>query len=290
MNLIQLKYFVAVCNEGSVLGASEVLHISQPSLSAAIKSLESEYGVKLFRRHHKGMSLTEEGQELLRLSGGLIKYADEVDRIMNDASGKKRILRLGVPPMIGSVMLPKIYKEYLFLHPETKIEISEEGRNELLKNLTDKRLDAVLLPHNTPFEKKFTAVKVCSFEIVCCTSGARGVSKFDTVTPEKLKDEPIVLFKNSFFQTEQIKKWFANAGVVPKIILQTDQLSTLKNLITSGVATGFMFRSLISPKEGLKAITLDKPMPVTVSLVRESDGFITSAVKSFTEYMKNYKN
>ena len=62
MNLIQLKYFHAVCQFQTVSEAAEYLYISQPSLSNAIKELENEFGVALFRRHHRGMTLTEEGR------------------------------------------------------------------------------------------------------------------------------------------------------------------------------------------------------------------------------------
>ena len=66
VNLVQLKYFQAVCSYRTVSNAAEYLHISQPSLSCAIKELESEFGVLLFRRHHRGMKLTSEGEVLYK--------------------------------------------------------------------------------------------------------------------------------------------------------------------------------------------------------------------------------
>ena len=64
MNINQLKYFDAVCTFQSVSLAAEYLHISQPSLSSAIKELENEFGILLFKRHHRGMVLTPEGETL----------------------------------------------------------------------------------------------------------------------------------------------------------------------------------------------------------------------------------
>ena len=61
MNLMQLKYFNAICTFGTVSGAAEYLHIAQPSLSNAIKELEGEFGVLLFSRRHRGMVLTPAG-------------------------------------------------------------------------------------------------------------------------------------------------------------------------------------------------------------------------------------
>jgi hypothetical protein len=65
MNLTQLKYFSTICDLGSFSAAALYLHVSQPSLSACIKELESCYGVALFRRHHRGVVPTPEGEKLL---------------------------------------------------------------------------------------------------------------------------------------------------------------------------------------------------------------------------------
>ena len=66
MNLIQLRYFQAVCACGNLTQAAQQLHISQPSLSSAIQTLEKEFGVGLFVRQYRGVELTAEGEQLLK--------------------------------------------------------------------------------------------------------------------------------------------------------------------------------------------------------------------------------
>ena len=61
MKLSQLRYFQAACHLGSITAAAQLLHISQPSISAAIKELETEFGVSLLNRKYRGFSLTHEG-------------------------------------------------------------------------------------------------------------------------------------------------------------------------------------------------------------------------------------
>ena len=105
MNFTQLKYFEVICSCGSVSKAAEVLHISQPSLSMAIRELETEYGVFLFKRHHKGVSLTPEGETLLALSRDILTRVEDMTAIMKDLGRGRKILKLGLPPMIGSLFL-----------------------------------------------------------------------------------------------------------------------------------------------------------------------------------------
>ena len=61
MKLQQLRYFVTACRLCSISRAAETLHISQPSVSMAIRELEREFGVSLIARRYQGFALTEEG-------------------------------------------------------------------------------------------------------------------------------------------------------------------------------------------------------------------------------------
>ena len=65
MTLTQLRYAIVVANASSLNEAARILFISQPSLSAAIRDLEEEIGVELFRRSNRGISLTPEGEEFI---------------------------------------------------------------------------------------------------------------------------------------------------------------------------------------------------------------------------------
>lgn len=289
MNLVQLKYFQAVCKYQSVSAAAEYLYISQPTLSSAIKELEREFGVSLFRRHHRGMVLTPEGTELLKHCERLLTHADQVERIMNDYGKRRRVLRLGVPPMIGSLFLPKIYREFVPKHPDIKLDITEGGRQEMLNQLSQELLDMVFLSHNAPFDTSVQSIKVAKQETVCCVSKSNPLAKLKSVSPKDLADTPIVLFKDSFFQTEEIKKRFASALVKPNIILQTNQLSTLQNLIRNDIAVGFMFRDLITHDPDLVSVPLDSPINISVSLAWKHGACFFSAMDTFLDYVKEIK-
>lgn len=289
MNLIQLKYFQAVCKYQSVSAAAEYLYISQPTLSSAIKELEREFGVSLFRRHHRGMVLTPEGTELLKHSDRLLTHADQVERIMSDFGKRRKVLRLGVPPMIGSLFLPDIYRNFVPLHPEIKLDITEGSRQEMQNQLSKELLDMVFLSHNAPFDTSIQSIKVASQETVCCVSKNSPLAKLKSVSPKDLAEVPIVLFKDSFFQTEEIKKLFSAALVKPNIILQTNQLSTLQNLIKSNIAAGFMFRDLIVHDPDLVAVPLDTPINISVSLAWKHGACFFSAMDTFLDYVRNKK-
>ncbi len=285
MNLVQLKYFQAVCIYQTVSAAAAYLHISQPSLSNAIKELENEFGVILFQRYHRGMKLTPAGEVLFKMCQDLLSRAEQLENIMNDLGKERKNLRLGVPPMIGSLFLPHIYREFLPEHPEIRLEITESGRQELLQKLSEDYLDMVFLPHDRPLDPGLSVLPIDQLEIVCCTTKNHPLSRLKTVSPSALADVPLVLFKNSFFQTEEIKKWFAVEHVTPNILLQTEQLSTVLTIISNHIAAGFMFRHLIETHQDFVPIPMQTPLFVNVSLVWKKDAYFFSCMRKFKEYV-----
>ena len=91
MTLQQLKYLVAVAECKNITAAAEKLFISQPSLSAAIHSLEKEMGVNAFARSNKGISITKEGEELLSYARNLLEQAAIMkERFCTDTNRKPK--------------------------------------------------------------------------------------------------------------------------------------------------------------------------------------------------------
>lgn len=287
MNITQLKYFRAICTYHSVSSAAEYLHISQPSLSNAIKDLENEFGVALFRRHHRGMTLTQEGEALLRMSHQIIGGMEQAEDLMRSLGKERRRLRLGVPPMIGSLILTKIYREFLPNNPELSLHITEGGHKELMQKLRDDLVDMVFISHSGHMEKFYDSVKVAQFPIVFCTTKENPLSKHSAVTPQDVAKTPLVLFDDSFFQTEKIKKWFSDSGIYPKIILQTHQLSTIQTIISGNIAAGFMFRQLIEANPKLIPIPTEYPMMADISLVWKRENHLSDSMRSFIDHIKN---
>lgn len=287
MTLLQLKYFLTVCKFQTVSDAATFLYVSQPSLSASIKELEKEFGVALFQRHHHGMTLTPEGETLYRSAQSLVEQAKQVETVMKDFSKTCKTLRLGVPPMIGSLILARIYRNFLQKYDNVRLEITEGGREELTKKLNDGLLDMVFLPHNKPIESRFSCLHVGSLEIVCCVTKNNSISKLNNVQMKQLASTPLVLFENSFFQTEEIKKRFAKEQINPNILLQTNQLSTLVNIISKDVAVGFVFKELIVKHENLIGVPLAEPMHVNVSLIWKKDVYFSNAMQCFKDFVAN---
>lgn len=285
MNLTKLKYFQAVCRFLSISDAATHLHISQPSLSNTIKELENEFGVSLFSRHYRGVSLTPEGQILYNLSNDILGRTEQAEHIMKDLGNGRKQLRLGVPPMIGSLILPYIYGEFLTENEDLELQIIEGGHQELVQMLAKDYVDMIFLSHGGVLDADFASIEISDLEIVYCHSENQAISKGKSVTPDHLKDIPLVLFEDSFFQTGKIKEWFQRANVTPNIILQTKQLSTMLSMLSSNLATGFVFKALIDKNPNLYAVPLEPALHVKVSLAWKKEAYAFHSMEKFKKYV-----
>ncbi len=287
MTLQQLMYFHAACQHGNLSRAAEEQHVSQPSISAAIKSLESEFGVHLIRRRSVGFALTEEGQTLRELAQGLLTHADRVSAVMAGRGNKRRTVRLGMPPMAGAILLPRIYAEFCAAHPEMELSTVESGRGGLLEQLDDNRLDLAFLAHAEAFGPPYQSVPVTQYETVCCVSSAHPLAEKTVVTLPQLAEQPLVFFSKGFFQSERITALCAREGIEPRVMHTSSQLSTVTQLIRSNIAAGFLFREVAEMEADMVAIPLDPPVYTNISLVWKKDRYIGESARAFIDYVRS---
>lgn len=286
MNLLQIKYFHEVVRHKTLSAAADSLYITQPALSNAVRELEKEFEIKLFNRRHGGMELTPEGEEFYKISKNILSSAHYLKDKMSELSKGRKVLKLGIPPMIGAILLPEILGKFRSENPGIELLLSEGGKDELLKELKDDNIDMVFIPHNSPVSSEFNSEKIAEFEIVCCVSPENPLSALKAITPSDLKDMPLVLFKDGFFQTGIIKQWFSKSGVGPEILLQTEQFSTLESLIKRNLCAGFVFKKLTENNPNLCSVSASVPMMSDVSLVWKKGLKASEINKNFAEFVK----
>ncbi len=287
MNLLQMKYFEAVCEAGTVSAAAELLHIAQPSLSIAIKELENEFGTALFQRTHRGMRPTKEGELFLSHCRDVLSRADAAEKRMKELGRNKKSIALGIPPMIGSLILPSVFRTFVSENSDILLEIEECGREETMKKIRDGSLDMALISHGRFSDPEAEISELGSLPIVCAAEEHNPLCDRACLSPAELADAPLVTFKDGFFQASEIKSWFSRQSLHPQILMKTDQLSTMVRLIESGTAVGFLFPGLIERERGVRAIPLSPPISVQVGLVWKKEKRLSEAMQKFKSYIEN---
>lgn len=289
MTLTQLRYFQAACELGNITLAARQLHISQPSVSLAIKSLEDEFGLSLLERSGRSFALTAEGAAFLEQAGGLLLHADEFQRSMRDMSAAHRTVRLGIPPMIGTLLLPHIYAAERASGKELQLTVAETGGNELLEQLRDHRIDMAFLPHAQPIDGRFRSLPVLNLETVCCIPAQHRLAQCASVSAADLAGEPLaLLFRDGSFHNETILQRFRWEGITPNILIQSAQFSTVQKLVAQGYAAGFFFRPIAESMPGMAVVSLSPPLTVKVSLVWNKGSYLSKACTDLLDLVRHF--
>lgn len=283
MKLQQLRYFYAACYYKSISHAAEKLHVSQPSVSMAIRELEREFGAPLISRCYKGFVLTEEGTALAEMAESLLRHADQVNEEMLSFGQRQKPIRLGVPPMIGTVVLPFLYQELRSRHPDILLSCEETGANTMMHDLKENVLDLVLSAHSDPIPKEFDSIPIAKTEMLWCAQPEHPLTAYKTITPELLKEEPLVFFGEGYLVHELIRHRFAQAGITPTVLHSTEQLSTLQSMVLNGVATGFMLDFLANTQKGLVKLSFDPPIALQISLVWRKNTALSRGAKQLIQ-------
>lgn len=140
-----VRYFLAVAAEGNITRAAERLHISQPSLSAALKQLEAQLGVALLERRGRGVALTASGALLQDRGTALMSHYDtvlaEVRGRGDTPSGR---LQLGLSPSARHAIGPAFLEACTQAAPAVMLYTSEATTGELLRDVSTGKLDLAI--------------------------------------------------------------------------------------------------------------------------------------------------
>src|SRR6266516_4825585 len=134
MALRQLRYFVAVAEEGNISRDAQKIFLTQPALSRQIKALENEIGQCLLERKAHSIRLTPAGEMLLREARELLQRADEMlERVR--AVGKGVRLRVGYAPSLASGLLSGAVESFAQKHAHARVDLFDLSSKEMLAGL-----------------------------------------------------------------------------------------------------------------------------------------------------------
>lgn len=166
MNERDLKVFVTVCQCDSMSRAAELLNMSQPAVSLTIRDLETYYGVKLFERANRKITLTEEGETLLNYADSILSQYEEAKKVLSEKKTVSEV-HFGVNITIGETILPGLLEELEKTYPSTSftVEIQDNEtvqeavlRNEIDFGITDENDQNIRLDYTELYSENMTAV------------------------------------------------------------------------------------------------------------------------------------
>ena len=194
--LRQLEFLCAVADNGSFSKAAEACHVTQPTLSAAIKEIEGLLSVQLIEREARGASLTQAGEAAVERARGILSdTADLVSAAQQAGAPLTGAFRLGAIPTIAPFLLPRTLKALRAAHPSLKLYLREDQTDRLLEALRSRKLDAALiaLPWEAPGVE---TMDLGEDEFLLVAPPGHSLTDRDNLKSSDLLDEDVLLLED----------------------------------------------------------------------------------------------
>ncbi len=278
MTLTQLRYIVAVAEEGLISAAAKKCFVSQPALSAGLRQIEEELDVVLFERSRSGARITTQGIEVVRHAQQIldaVTHLKEASKAMNDPMWGH--VRLGVIATCASSLLPQILPGCLERYPKLQLSIKEGLTDELLEEVRQCRLDAaiVALPYDVGELATLTLFEE-PFWLLCHREHPLG-QKQDPVSIEEFsqwRENLLLLDEGHCLRDHTLKVCALRDQHWKGGALRATSLETLKGFILSGLGYSLFpalaLHSPWMPKELVTRPLLGQPNRVICFVVRPS--------------------
>lgn len=289
MEIRQLEYFVAVCEELHFTKAAERLGITQPTLSIQIRTMEEEVGTLLFDRIGKKITLTEAGFILLRQARSiLLKLQDAFDEINGLREYTGGNLVVGVMAAELDYRITPILIDFHHQFPNIHLKISSaiEVAEMVINNVVD--IGITLIEFTDP---RLVTTPLYTEEFVLVVSENHELADQPSISLEALPSIPLVLYPKGFKGRELIERHCKEHGLNLNIIIETSTASSLYGFVKSNVAACIQPYSLSSSLNDptLRLIKIaDFPPTRQIGIMHRTDKYLGVAALEFMKMIEKH--
>ncbi|MCC2686415.1 MAG: LysR family transcriptional regulator [Paenibacillaceae bacterium] len=285
VNLEWYRIFLYTARCRNLTKASQELHITQPSVSYAIKQMEERLGLKLFHRLSKGVELTEEGRALFNYVEQSFSLLDTAQKhLQNLKQLNEGEIRIGASDsLIKHLLLPQLnafHKEY----PGIRIRLSHGKSPEIAQRLKEGVIDCAVV--HMPMSDPQLSVQPLATLGDCFVVGEayRELAK-RSLTMEELSGLPLILLSPGSSTREFVEQWFAAKGFAVKPDIELGNVDLLAEFARLGYGAAFVSRTFVQEeveRGTLFELQLDDPLPPrSIGLATRQDRNLSVAADSF---------
>jgi DNA-binding transcriptional LysR family regulator len=258
----KLEMFIALATEEHFGRAAEATGVTQPTLSAAIKSLEAELGVMLVWRGSRYRGLTPEGARVLewarRIVGDARALKQEMQAARKGLSGNLRIA--AIPTALAAV--PRLTEPFLARHPDVRFTVLSRNFSEILSMVENLEVDAGLTYLDDAPLHRVTTQPLYRERYHLIVSGAGPLAALDEIGWAELGQVPLCLLTPDMQNRRIINRHLDEAGAVVQAALESNSFDTLISHVRTGRFATIMPMEAAEPflgGTGLKAMPIVRP-------------------------------
>jgi LysR family transcriptional regulator, low CO2-responsive transcriptional regulator len=268
MEIDQVETFLAVATFGGFHRAAEALRISQPAVSARIKTLEESLGVSLFARSRGGLVVSEAGRIFRPHAEQLLKTASLARQAVHELSpATESPLQIAAALSISVYFLPDILKRYQKAHPTVVINIRAGHSKEVLEMMLNEEAEIGLA--RSLHHPEVETISLRDDPLLLVAHPKRGPEHSRKALLEQVASWPLIFYERGSSDWTITQGLFRAAGLVPNVALEVDSIETAKRMVERGLGLAFLPQIAVGHEIKLRqlaTVTLLDAQPLRRSL------------------------
>lgn len=235
------RLFYGVVENGSITKAAQVLNISQPAVSKAMKNLEEALGGKLFVRTKKGIVLTAEGREFYKyIKQAIENFNNAENNFSAFANLETGVVRIGVSTTLTKEFLMPYLKEFHHKYPKINIQIDTNVASDLFKKLRNGLIDIVIFnSSDKSYDEDLEITKCQKIEDCFIVSDKYKKLCEKAISIKDLNNYPLVLQTKESSTRSYLDDFAYSHGVILKPNLELASYSLVVEFSKIGFGIGF---------------------------------------------------
>lgn len=226
MTLLQLQYFKALAHMLHYTKTAEELHISQPSLSYAISTLEDELGVKLFEKKNRKNQLTIYGEQFLPYVEQAIRSLEEGRVVLERMHGDlTQIVHLGYFQSLSASLIPSVIEGFYGeeKNREIRFDFTEEPSYDIFEKIRNGVLDMGFTLHQGEWAEE---VCVMRQPLYLAVPPDHHLARRKSCSFSDFSQEPLIMLERSSTLRKDMDRHYAEAGQVPNLVFEVRECNT----------------------------------------------------------------
>ena len=286
MDLQRLQTFRTVATLMNFNQTAEVLHYSQSTVSAQIKTLESELGVLLFKRIGKTIQLTEAGAKMLTYADKLLAIKEEALAEVAGRNTAAGLLTIRMPQTISTHYLPAILREYQPRFPGMRLDITSCALHSLEHELRIGTVDLAFLFADSIGAKNLESELLRIEDLAVVTHPAHPFASRKTVDFKDLEGQVLLLPKSDCGYRMAFERELAAERVAPVTVIEMNNIEAIKQTIQTGI--GVTIIPEIAIRQELERGTLARAcwvddLETGILMIRYKDKWRHPALEAFMD-------
>lgn len=289
MDIRSIRYFVEVARHRSFTRASELLHITQPTISKMVKNLEEELGVTLLDRTSRHVQLTDAGEIVYARAQQIVTSMEEVATELGDLMHLHRgTVRIGIPPMVGAAFFPAVLSGFHARYPQIALRLHEDGSKKVEQRLEEGVLDLgiMVLPVD---EAVLESVPFAHEDLRLVVHPNHPLAGRSQAAVRELRAEAFILFREDFSLHDRIRRACQEAGFEPLVICESSQWDFIGASVAANLGIALLPETIckrLDPAQ-VRIVKLVEPfIPWHLAIIWRKDRYMSFAARAWIEFAR----